>query len=218
MYLQITTKCNMLCAHCCYRCTMNGQHMSRKTYKKAISFVAFHSEYVSIGGGEPTLHPNFWEILGMCLGSFEHVWLATNGSKTDIAIKLANMAKKGFLSATLSQDNWHSEIDEAVIEAFEQKSYEKDDSREIRNVFKNYNEETLSLSRSGDFGMKENCPCEGNFVLPNGDIKQCGCLDSPIIGNVFDGFFPIKEKIAEEEGQDSCWQKVECLVKSAVNA
>lgn len=33
------------------------------------------------------------------------------------------------------------------------------------------------------------CPCKGPFVKPNGDVHQCGCLDSPKIGDVFNGFF-----------------------------
>lgn len=92
MYLQITTKCNMTCAHCCYSCTMRGKHMDYSTAIDAIAFARnYNDESISIGGGEPTLHPRFFDILRHCLNDFEHVWMATNGSQTKTMLRLANI-------------------------------------------------------------------------------------------------------------------------------
>ena len=46
---------------------------------------------IEIGGGEPTLHPRFFDILDICLDNFDSVWLATNGSQTDKMFRLANI-------------------------------------------------------------------------------------------------------------------------------
>ena len=118
MYLKITSRCNMSCAHCCGNCTAKGVDMSQKTFDAAINLAENYSETISIGGGEPTLHPRFWQFLGQCLGTFDSVWLATNGSKTKTALQLANMAKKGILGVALSQDTYHDPIDPTVIQAF----------------------------------------------------------------------------------------------------
>jgi len=91
MYLQITTRCNMSCAHCCFSCTTQGEDMSIETFKNCLEF---DNEYIILGGGEPTIHPLFWQLLGLSISSGE-VWLATNGKETSIALALAKMAKKG---------------------------------------------------------------------------------------------------------------------------
>ena len=67
MYLQITTKCNMTCSHCCYSCNKNGKHADFNTIIDAIAFARDCDESISIGGGEPTLHPDFFRILKHCI-------------------------------------------------------------------------------------------------------------------------------------------------------
>ena len=92
MYLQITTKCNMKCSHCCYSCGKNGKHGDINTIIDAISFARnFNDETITIGGGEPTLHPEFFKILDFCLRDFDYVWMATNGSQTKTMYRLANI-------------------------------------------------------------------------------------------------------------------------------
>lgn len=217
MYLQITQKCNMSCEHCCYRSTMNGKHMTRKVWNRALKWAKEAGiEYVAIGGGEPTLHPHFWEIFGTCLGNFE-VWLATNGSQTETAITLAGLAKKGVIGCALSQDYYHDPIDERVIEAFTNESTgftdrrNPDDQREIRNVLErgNGDDRYLSVFRNPeDGGYEDNCPCATLFIDVNGKIKPCGCLDAPIVGDIFKGF---TMKVNDENGYilfsaDDCWR------------
>ena len=89
MYLQITTKCNMTCAHCCYSCKPGrGKHADYHDILDAISFASDMGEIITIGGGEPTLHPRFFDILKRCLWAFDYVWLATNGSQTETMYRL----------------------------------------------------------------------------------------------------------------------------------
>ena len=185
MYIQITTVCNMLCEHCCYACTTQGNHMSMATFKKALAIC--DEECLSIGGGEPTMHPKFWEMIGVALGSCGYVWLATNGKMTGTALRLAELAKRGVISVALSQDPWHESIDEKVVNAFTSDKNNNpygrsnNDCREIRNVSRHGSNPTLA--GRCDWG-EEGCVCGDIMVLPDGTVRACGCDDAPIFGNV----------------------------------
>lgn len=219
MYLQITTKCNMSCDHCCFRCGKNGKHMSREIWEQAIKF-AEETEgklgSITIGGGEPTLHPDFWAIMGLCIGTFENVFIVTNGSQTETALKLAFLAKRGVISCALSQDYWHDPIEDEVIEAFEKTDHNRsfpneNDGREIRDVSRN--QERMSPFRDpGNGGDPANCPCEDLLITPSGHIKACGCRNAPVIGDVFhplDSLFTDyeeREKFEGVDGFESCWK------------
>jgi len=129
----------MMCEHCGFACNSEGEDISIETFCKALEF----DEIVTIGGGEPTIHPQFWQILGESLAHSEYLWLATNGKKTKIALTLAKLAKRGVLACALSLDNYHDPIEPEVITAFTKEKkrdgvggyFNQDkDFREIRNV------------------------------------------------------------------------------------
>ena len=185
MYIMITSRCNMKCKHCCNSCTEIGEDMTIETFRKAIAMDSMHT----IGGGEPTLHNLFWQFLMEAIAerNSEYVWLATNGSQTEISIVLANLAKKGVIGCALSQDKYHSKIDPVVVKAFTKEKrdgisgyYEKSDNdhREIRNV--TGKEIKAGRSKKG----KKGCVCEEFVIKPNGDLYGCGCDDAPCFGNI----------------------------------
>lgn len=187
MYVQITTRCNMHCEHCCYNCTADGEDMTPETFRAALAL----DDNITIGGGEPTLHPMFWQFLGEAIASCEFVWLATNGSQTSTALALAKLAQKGVIGCALSQDDYHAPIDERVVKAFTRTkkgypSYDRDtnDCREIRNVTTH----EINAGRC-DFGS-DGCVCPELHVNPDGTIKGCGCADAPYLGTVFDFKLP----------------------------
>lgn len=92
MYLQLTTKCNMSCQHCCYSCSMRGKHGDYDTLHEALIFIAgYDDEAIALGGGEPTLHPRFFDLLAHSLERFNYVWFATNGSQTEAMERLAHI-------------------------------------------------------------------------------------------------------------------------------
>jgi len=202
MYIQITERCNMECEHCCSSCgPKTGIHMPMAVFKKALDFCAENGDSPFIGGGEPTVHPKFWEFIGLVLGrahelDTEYISLITNGKKTEDALALANLAKRGVLGVGLSQDEFHEEIDERVVEAFTvDKGYPSiysndrdhdhrwihgDNGRGYRTVY--------PTGRGKDCATEEGCVCEDLQVDPHGRIWACGCktkqfgtLDNPDI-------------------------------------
>lgn len=200
MYLQITTRCNMKCGHCCYACGPQGMDMTLKTVRAALTVMG--DELTAIGGGEPTLHPYFWQIVMECLAAGD-VWVATNGKRTKDALILAKLAQKGILSAALSVDHWHERIDPNVVRAFTKPSRswhdpDKLDYREIRDVS---GKEIIS-GRCKD--GKEGCVCEEIFVQPDGTVRGCGCADASVFGNV-----NYEVSIPKDWQYGECWKAQE---------
>lgn len=203
MYLQITERCNMKCRHCCMSAGKKGADMALDTVKATLAHGA--DEYITIGGGEPTLHPSFYEILCLtiaaCAEGGAHV--ITNGKIKDRALLLARMAKGGTIGAELSVDGYHEKIDPEVYAAFKtppRTGYGETrdrDGRGIRTV-------TRILARGRGkkiFGAEDECACNDTFVDPKGDVYLCGCKNVKL-GNVFDGW-EMPEEYPDGTGFDS---------------
>jgi MoaA/NifB/PqqE/SkfB family radical SAM enzyme len=178
----------MRCAHCGYACTKKGKDMSLKIWRAALELNSQYDSTVSIGGGEPTLHPDFPTIFFEAIADAEEgAWLATNGSQTKTALLLARLAKKGVVGVTLSQDEYHDPIDDEVVAAFHtDRSRDPlysgyNDLREIRDV-------TGREIKAGRCKRGSNeCLCPGLFITPEGIVRACGCKDAPAFGDVFKG-------------------------------
>jgi MoaA/NifB/PqqE/SkfB family radical SAM enzyme len=219
MYIQITSRCNMSCEHCCNACTTEGEDMTPEVFAKALELSIEEDSQIELGGGEPTLHPHFWNFLIDSIASDARwVWLATNGSITKTALKLANLARKGVIGCALSQDYYHDSIDDKVVKAFTRSdsnargSEAPTDGREIRDVIAGHRsydgkwiEPILSPFRNPeDGGDPTHCPCPSVYIKPNGDIHACGCKNSPKIGDVFNGYEPLTN---EDGDYVDCWQE-----------
>lgn len=193
----------MKCSHCGMSSNSKGKHMSRDIWKAGMALAQNYNDHIVVGGGEPTLHPDFWEIIGLCMGKFDYVWMATNGSQTETALALANLARKGALGVALSQDAYHDPIDPEVIQAFtgRKRIYHSDykendpDSREIRDV-------TGKEIKAGRCKIGEDsCVCSDIMIMEDGTIRGCACKDAPYLGTVFNPNIP------------SFWQDGECSKK-----
>jgi MoaA/NifB/PqqE/SkfB family radical SAM enzyme len=171
MYIQVTNRCNMSCEHCGMNCTAKGEDMSFDTFKACLK----HDDHITIGGGEPTVHPQFEKFLFYALAHCESVFIITNGKLTDKALaiaKLNDMDSDGYtFAAELSQDTYHDPIDPQVVDAF-------------GSCIRDTSDRPIMAGRC-DWGDEDICICEEMFVLPNGDVHQCGCGDSPKVGTVF---------------------------------
>lgn len=215
MYLQITNRCNMDCMHCGYSCGKHGRHMSLATVKKAIKRMKrLDRKYgeenaICIGGGEPTLHPDFFEILKLCMDKFSYVWMATNGSQKATMLRLHAIIrhmdaeyfdnwrdrniirnKKSNLVVCLSLDKWHSDIDEDIKMLWRSQSNYNHEHRhcyELRDV--GYMLSNQGRAKYYSIGTKDHkCICDALFFKANGNIHICGCEHSPIVGTIDEGF------------------------------
>lgn len=191
MYVQITTRCNMTCSHCCFACTNKGVDMTFENFKKAIAIAKEHDQMITIGGGEPTIHPQFQEFLMYAVWELASVTenngnpavgLVTNGSMTETAINLAKLAKNGVIWARVSKDPYHDPIDERVFKAFERPKRDyystpsARDERDCRDIGgANGLIQRMGRAKSwGNRSQKDGC-CGGLFIHPSGKIYPCDC-------------------------------------------
>ena len=207
-YVQLTTRCNMQCAHCCGDYGPVGDDMPMAVLRAALPMC---EDGCCLGGGEPTVHPLFevilFEAIAACSEDEDEggVLVITNGKIAKRAIMLAKLAKAGIIHAELSRDEYHEEIDPKVVEAFggnDERSLrrarlETDDNRGIRRVL------SSRVVRSGrcDWGVEE-CVCEGPIVEPGGSVRVCACDGSPILGSVLNPEFDVWSAVDWE--RDPC--------------
>lgn len=179
-----------------------------RVFKAAVKQAEDQGHLIALGGGEPTVHPRFWEMLGHALGANadQPPWVSTNGKKTETAIRLAGLAKKGAIYCQLSVTQFHGEIDLRVIDAFERNrpawGQVHDDLRNVRGEIEPHS--IISQGRWADEDGTNECGCEDVFIRPDGEAYQCGCPNSIHIGNVFDGF----EGRENADGEWACSKQV----------
>lgn len=169
MYIQITTRCNMLCKHCCFSCTKKGIDMTMETFIAVCKLAKKMGDYIVLGGGEPTIHPNFFEMLGISIVySEENLPLViTNGKISNIAYELYWLTKNNKIYCNLSQDSFHEPIDKKIVSLFT-------NAKLIRNVDQNI----IPVGRGKKISTSKNkkqCSCNELFIDPTGYIYSCGC-------------------------------------------
>jgi hypothetical protein len=199
-----------------FSCTEKGEDMSEGAFKKALELSAqIDDAALTIGGGEPTLHPQFWQFLGLALGQMRHyrelyIGIVTNGSQTDTALALAAIAAEGLISACLSQDQWHDPIDERVVRAFKTDWNSRDgDKRSIRTI------ESVQLKGRGKklghlAHFNQDCDCQGLEIEPSGIIYSCNCRKERF-GNVFNPQLPSDWSYVSSEGY--CYKRQKSIRK-----
>lgn len=200
MYLMITSRCNFRCGHCCFACTSKGTDMPLHVFERALNL--FGTEVLSIGGGEPTLHPEFRALVTMALDycqqnrDGEGPFIVTNGSRTRHALWLAKLSREGLLHAELSRTRWHLEqrpISDKVIE-----TYATLYPPLPWHLYPVGHRTVLNPIQAGRWkeGERRDCCCEDVFIDPEGRVWRCGCRVEQY-GTVFDSQVP-------EYGEGGC--------------
>lgn len=177
MYLQITTRCNMACAHCCFACRPGmGKDMDDYVFYKACELTLERGSALCLGGGEPTIHPKFWRFLRRAIDYAQAVGdrllIITNGKETKTALRLARLCEEGVIWAELSQDPWHEPISPRVVHAFQQLRPNGHGSGIRSNTRITPHGSALV---NGLAAESDRCCCENLLVHPNGTIFGCGC-------------------------------------------
>jgi len=191
----------MACAHCCFSCRPGiGVDMSREVFLRAINLTHDRGDHFCLGGGEPTLHPDFWPFVTQALeyhewshreevmlsGSGIPLLIITNGSQTKTALRLARLTREGTLEAVLSQDEWHDPIDKAVVVAFRDLQHRQGHEGVRSNTLITPHGSAL---KNGIHSNDEECCCEDLLISPKGTIWACGCRKVKF-GTVFEPDVP----------------------------
>jgi len=220
---------------------MEGNHGDSQVIYDAIRFALDYTEIITIGGGEPTLHPDFFKILKKCLWEFDAIWMATNGSQTDIMLRLVNILNdvdfpecncyeelepeeyeeygclcyekmdcdiimaEGKLSVALSQDYFHDPINYRIVDIWKRNNWE------IRDVTKSFNGiSEAGRAKENNLGGHDECVCPDIIIKPDGELKLCGCLDAPVIGDIYNGIGKEWENIFYDDdfNQTNCHRSI----------
>jgi mycofactocin radical SAM maturase len=112
---ELTYGCNLACVHCL---SSSGRRDPRElTTAEARAVVdELHDMqvfYVNIGGGEPTIRPDFYELVDYCVERGVGVKFSTNGSTIDTA-KAARLAGSDYVDVQISIDGADEKTNDAV--------------------------------------------------------------------------------------------------------
>ena len=112
---ELTYACNLACVHCL---SSSGRRDPRELTTAECQEVIDTLErmqvfYVNIGGGEPTVRPDFWELVDYATEHHVGVKFSTNGVKItpEIARRLAG---SDYIDVQVSLDGATAEVNDAV--------------------------------------------------------------------------------------------------------
>jgi mycofactocin radical SAM maturase len=115
---ELTYACNLECAHCL---SSSGRRDPRELTTEQCEAVIDELQrmqvfYVNIGGGEPTIRPDFWHLLQYAVDHQVGVKFSTNGARLtpERAAFLASPAVGGYVDVQVSLDGATAEVNDYV--------------------------------------------------------------------------------------------------------
>ena len=73
MYIQLTDRCNMRCEHCCMEShPKRKRFMSDRAFEACLNLAQEYDMDITLGGGEPTLHPDIFRYIRTLKRMFWH--------------------------------------------------------------------------------------------------------------------------------------------------
>ena len=112
---ELTYACNLACAHCL---SSSGRRDPRELSTVEAKAVVDELErmqvfYVNIGGGEPTVRPDFWELVDYATAHRVGVKFSTNGVKITPTVA-GRLAASDYVDVQISLDGATAEVNDAV--------------------------------------------------------------------------------------------------------
>lgn len=112
---ELTYACNLACVHCL---SSSGKRDARELSTEQCKAIIDELErmqvfYVNIGGGEPTVRPDFWELVDYATEHQVGLKFSTNGVRItpEVAIRLA---ASDYVDVQISIDGATAEVNDAV--------------------------------------------------------------------------------------------------------
>jgi mycofactocin radical SAM maturase len=112
---ELTYACNLACIHCL---SSSGRRDPRELGTQECKRVIDELErmqvfYVNIGGGEPTVRRDFWELVDYAVAHHVGVKFSTNGSRITPAVA-ARLADSDYVDVQVSLDGATAEVNDRV--------------------------------------------------------------------------------------------------------
>jgi mycofactocin radical SAM maturase len=112
---ELTYACNLSCVHCL---SSSGRRDPRELSTAECEAVIDELErmqvfYVNIGGGEPTVRPDFWHLVDYATAHHVGVKFSTNGVKITPAVA-RRLAASDYVDVQISLDGATAEVNDAV--------------------------------------------------------------------------------------------------------
>ena len=110
LFFEITNRCNLSCAHCGSSCTSSGESLSVADVETTLKSISGDKPAVCLTGGEPMLHPNFFEI-AECVRNMDFLWgMTTNATLIDGAAA-ERLKQAGMSTVSVSIDGMEQSHD-----------------------------------------------------------------------------------------------------------
>jgi mycofactocin radical SAM maturase len=112
---ELTYACNLACIHCLSSSGRRDPNELTTAECRAVidTLQRMQVFYVNLGGGEPTVRPDFWELLDYASAHQVGVKFSTNGIKLDAAAA-RRLAASDYVDVQISLDGATEEVNDAV--------------------------------------------------------------------------------------------------------
>jgi mycofactocin radical SAM maturase len=112
---ELTYACNLACVHCLSSSgRRDPRELSTGECRRVIDELQrMQVFYVNVGGGEPTVRRDFWELVDYATAHDVGVKFSTNGSRIDDAIA-ERLARSDYVDVQISIDGATAEVNDAV--------------------------------------------------------------------------------------------------------
>lgn len=112
---ELTYACNLSCVHCLSSSGRRDPRELTTAEAKAVidEFERMQVFYVNIGGGEPTVRSDFWELLDYATDHHVGVKFSTNGVKITPEVA-ARLASNSYVDVQISLDGATAEVNDVV--------------------------------------------------------------------------------------------------------
>jgi mycofactocin radical SAM maturase len=112
---ELTYACNLSCVHCLSSSGRRdpGELTTAECKRVIDELERMQVFYVNIGGGEPTVRPDFWELVDYATAHHVGVKFSTNGVKITPEVA-ARLAASDYVDVQISLDGATAEVNDAV--------------------------------------------------------------------------------------------------------